>query len=75
MRYFENRVLIKIFGLKMEEDGSWSELQSDELHDLYYSPNNFSLIKSKRMRCAGLVARMGREEVFTGIWFGGPMVR
>jgi hypothetical protein len=74
MRDFENKVLIKIFGLKMEEDGSWRELQN-ELHDLYYSPNNFSLIKSKRMRCAGLVVRMGREEVFTGIWFGGPMVR
>jgi len=33
------------------------------------------VIKSKRMRCAGLVARMGRGVVFTGIWFGFPILR
>jgi hypothetical protein len=59
LRVFENRVLRKIFGPKREEDGSWRKLHNDELHDLYSSPNIVRVIKSRRMRWAGHVARMG----------------
>jgi hypothetical protein len=54
----ENRVL-KIFGPKKEEDGSWRKLHNDELHNLYSSPTIFRAIKSWKMRWAGHVARMG----------------
>jgi hypothetical protein len=70
---FENRVLRKIFGPKSEEDGSWRKLHNDELHDLYSSPNIFRVIKSRRMRWVGHVARMG--EVFTGFWLGSRKAR
>jgi hypothetical protein len=68
---FENRVLRKIFGPKREEDGSWRKLHNDELHNLCTSPNIVRVIKSRRMRWAGHVARMGRGEVFTGFRLGG----
>jgi hypothetical protein len=58
LRVFENRVL-RIFGPKREEDGSWRKLHNDELHDLYSSPNIVRVIKSRRMRWAGHVACMG----------------
>jgi hypothetical protein len=58
LRDFENRVL-RIFGPTQEEDGSWRKLQNDELHILYSSPNIVRVIKSRRMRWAGLVTRMG----------------
>jgi hypothetical protein len=65
-RIFENRLLRRIFGPKREEDGSWRKLHNDELHSLYSSPNIVRVIKSRRMRWAGHVARMGEGEVFTG---------
>jgi hypothetical protein len=65
LRVFENRVLRKIFGPKREEDGSWRELHNDELHSLYSSPNIVRVIKSRRTRWAGYVARMGEERFFT----------
>jgi hypothetical protein len=68
-------VLRRIFGPKREEDGSWRKLHSDEPHDLYSSPNIVRVIKSKRMRSAGHVARMGEGEVLTGFWLGGPKAR
>jgi hypothetical protein len=52
LRVFENRVL-RIFGPKREEDGSWRKLHNDELHSLYSSPNIVRVIKSRRMRWAG----------------------
>jgi hypothetical protein len=58
LRVFENRVLRKIFGPKREEDGSWRTLHNDELHDLYSSPNIVRVIKSRKVRLAGHVARM-----------------
>jgi hypothetical protein len=52
-------VLRRIFGTRREEDGSWRELHDDELHSLYSSPNIVRVIKTRRMRWAGRVARMG----------------
>jgi hypothetical protein len=59
LRVFENRVLRKIFGPKREEDGSWRKLHNDEIHSLYSSPSIVRVIKSRRMRWARHVARMG----------------
>jgi hypothetical protein len=59
LKVFENRVLRRIFGPKREEDGSWRKLHNDELHRLYSSPNIIMVIKSRRMKWAGHVARMG----------------
>jgi hypothetical protein len=50
--------LRRIFGPKREEGGSWRKLHNDELHSLYSSPNIVRVIKSRRMRWAGHVARM-----------------
>jgi hypothetical protein len=47
-------------------------LHNDELHSLYSSPNIVRVIKSRRLRWAGHVARMGKGEVFPGLWLGGP---
>jgi hypothetical protein len=58
LRVFENKVL-RIFGPKREEDGSWRKLHNDELYSLYSSPNIVRVIKSRRMRWAEHVARMG----------------
>jgi hypothetical protein len=52
-------VLRRIFGPKREEDGSWRKLHNDELHSLYSSQNIVRVIKSRRMRWAGHMARMG----------------
>jgi hypothetical protein len=68
-------VLRKIFGPKREEDGSWRKLHNDDLHSLYSLPNIVRVIKSRRLRWEGHVARMGRGEVFTGFWLGGQEVR
>jgi hypothetical protein len=59
---FENRVLRRIFGPKRDEvTGEWRKLHNEELHILYYSPNIIKQIKSRRVRWAGHVARVGEE--------------
>jgi hypothetical protein len=58
LRISDYRVM-KIFGSKSEEDGSWRKLLNDELHSLYSSPNIVRVIKPRRMRWAGHVTRMG----------------
>jgi hypothetical protein len=66
---FVNRVLRRIFGPKKSEMmGVWRKLHNEELHDLYSSPSITRIIKSRRMRLAGHVARMGRREMFIGYW-------
>jgi hypothetical protein len=59
LRVFENRVWRRIFGPKREEDGSCRKLHNDEIHRLYSSLNIVNVIKSRRMRWAGHVKRMG----------------
>jgi hypothetical protein len=57
---FENRVLRRFIGPKRDEvTGGWKNLHNVELHDLYSSPNTIRVIKSRRMRWAGHVARTG----------------
>ena len=61
LRVFENRVLRSIFGPKRDEvTGEWRKLHNEELNNLYSSPNIVRVIKSRRMRLAGHVARMVR---------------
>jgi hypothetical protein len=71
LRVFENRVL-RIFGPKWEEDGSWRKLHNDELHSLYSSPNIIMVIKPRRMRWVGHVARMGEGRGVYGVLVGRP---
>jgi hypothetical protein len=60
LRVFGNRVLRGIFGPKRDEvTGEWRQLHSGELHNLHSSPDIIRQIKSRRMRWAGHVARMG----------------
>jgi hypothetical protein len=62
LRVFENRVLKRIFGPKKDEvTGEWRKLHNEELHILYSFPNIIRQIKSRRMRWAEHVARMGEE--------------
>jgi hypothetical protein len=58
---FENRVLRRIFGSKRDEViGEWGKLHNEELHDLYSSPGIIRIMKARRMRWSGHVARMER---------------
>jgi hypothetical protein len=59
---FENRVLRRIFGPKRHEMiGGWEKLHNEELHKLYSSPSIIRMFKSRRMRWAGYVERMGEK--------------
>jgi hypothetical protein len=63
LRVFENRVLRRIFGPKRDEvTGDRRELLTEELHNLYSSPSIIRVLKSRRMRLARVVERMGEEE-------------
>jgi hypothetical protein len=69
LRVFENRVLRRIFGPKRDEvTGEWRKLHNGEVHNLYSSPDIIRQIKSRRMRGAGHVARVGEErKVYKGL--------
>jgi hypothetical protein len=70
---FENRVLRRIFGPKRDEvTGEWRKVHSEELHNLYSSPDIISQVKSRRMRWAGHVARMGEERKVYKVLVGKP---
>ena len=67
----DKRVLRKIFGPDREEvRGELRRLRNEELCSLYSSSNIFRVIKSRRMRLSGHVARVGRGQTHTGFWCG-----
>jgi hypothetical protein len=69
---FENRVLRIIFGPKRDEvTGEWRKLHSEELRILYSSPD-IRQVKSRRMKWAGHVARMGEEKKLYKVLVGNP---
>jgi hypothetical protein len=60
---FENRVLRRMFGPNRDEvTEGWRKLHNEELHNLYSSPNIIRMMKSRRMRWAGYVARVGEKK-------------
>ena len=70
---FENRVLRRVFGPKRDEvTGEWRKLHNEELSDLYSLPNIVRVVKSRRMRLAGHVARMGDGRGVHRVLIGKP---
>ena len=70
---FENMVLRRIYGRRRDEvTGEWRRLHNEELNDLYSSPNIVRVIKSRRMRWAGRVTRMGEERGVYRVLVGKP---
>jgi hypothetical protein len=67
------RVLRKVFGPKRDEvTGKWRKLHNEELNDLYSLPSIVRVVKSRRMRWAGHVARMGEERGVHMVLVGKP---
>jgi hypothetical protein len=70
---FENTVLRRIFGPKRDEvTGDWRKLHIEELHNLYSSSSIIRMMKSRRMRWAADLARMGEKRNAYGILVGKP---
>jgi hypothetical protein len=69
LRVIKNRVLRRIIGPKRDKfmEG-WRKLHNEELRDLYSSPSIIRIIKSRRMKWAGHVARMGRRGTCICYW-------
>ena len=73
LRVFQNRMLRRIFGPKRDEvTGEWRKLHNEELNVLYSSPNIVQVIKSRRMRWVGHVARMGEGRGMYSVLVGKP---
>jgi len=73
LRIFENMLLRRILGPRRDEvTGQWRRFHNDELNDLYSSPNILRVIKSRRMKWAGHVARMGGERGVYRVLVGKP---
>jgi hypothetical protein len=76
LRVFENKVLRRIFGPERDQvTGEWRRLHNKELYDLYFSQNIIRVIKSKRLRWAGHVARMGERRGAYRVSVGKPQRR
>jgi hypothetical protein len=72
-RVFENRVLRKMFGpMRDEATGEWRKLHNGELHNFYSSPDIIRQMKSRRMRWAGHVPRMGEGRNVYRVLVGKP---
>jgi hypothetical protein len=70
LKVFENRVLRRIFVPKRDEvTGEWRKLHNKELRDLYSSPSKIRIIKSRRMRWTGHVARMRTRGTIIDNWW------
>jgi hypothetical protein len=70
---FENRVLRRVFGPKRDEvTGEWRKLHNEELSDLYSLPNIVWVVKSRRMRWTGHVARLGEGRAVHRVLVGKP---
>jgi hypothetical protein len=73
LRVFDNRVLRRVFGFRRDEvTREWRKLHNNELHDIYSSPNIVRVIKSKGIRLAGHVTRMGEERGVYRVLVGKP---
>jgi hypothetical protein len=73
LRVFENRALRRIFGPKRDElTGEWKKIRNEKLNNLYSSPNIVRVIKSRRVRWAGHVARMGEGRGVYKVLVGKP---
>ena len=73
LRVFENRVLRRVFGPKRDEvTGEWRKLHNEQLSGLYSLPNIVWVVKSRRMRWAGHVARMGEGRGVHRVLVGKP---
>jgi hypothetical protein len=73
LRVFENRVLRVMSGPEMDEvTGEWRKLHDRELHNLYSLPVIIRQIKSRKMRWAGHVARMGEGRNVYRVLVGKP---
>jgi hypothetical protein len=73
LRVFENRVLRRIFGPRRDEvTGEWRKLHNEVLHNLYSSPDIIRQFKSRRLRWAGYVARMGEDRKVYKVLVGKP---
>jgi hypothetical protein len=73
LRVFENRMLRKVFGPKRDKvTGEWRKLHNEGLNDLYSLPNIVRVVKSRRMRWAGHVARMEEDKGVHRVLVGKP---
>jgi hypothetical protein len=73
LRLFDNRVLRRVFGPKRDEvTREWRKLHNEELNDLYSLPNIVRVVKSRRMRWAGHVARMVGDKIVHRLLVGKP---
>jgi hypothetical protein len=76
VRVFENRVLRGVFGAKRDEvTGEWKKLHNVELNDLYSLPSIVRVVKSRRIRWAVHVARIGEERGVQRVLVGKPEVK
>jgi hypothetical protein len=76
LRVFENRVLRRVFGPKRDEvTEDWRKLHNEELNNLYSSPSIVRVVKSRRMRWAGHVSRLGEERAVHRVLVGNLRAR